>query len=148
MHTNCCGAGPGGADRSSAVQGGFIVGGEGGTSVLLAHASGGGWSDPAFYAIGSASLGFQAGLAQSEMVLLIMTQKGLDAVWRDQFKVGAQAGIAVANLGSGVQGAVSGGSPDIVVWSSSSGVYAGVALDSSISSGHNQRMTRGTPVAR
>lgn len=113
-------------------KGGFIVGGEGGTGVLLARVPGGGWSDPAFYAIGSASLGFQAGLAQSEMVLLIMTQKGLDAVLRDQFKVGAQAGIAVASLGSGVEGAVSGGGPDIVVWSSSSGVYAGVALDGSI----------------
>jgi lipid-binding SYLF domain-containing protein len=113
-------------------KGGFIVGGEGGTGVLLARQPGGGWSDPAFYAIGSASLGFQAGLAQSEMVLLIMTQKGLDAVLRDQFKVGAQAGIAVANLGSGVEGAVSAGGPDIVVWSSSSGVYAGVALDGSI----------------
>jgi len=113
-------------------KGGFIVGGEGGTGVLLARLPGGGWSDPAFYAIGSASLGFQAGLAQSEMVLLIMTQKGLDAVLRDQFKVGAQAGIAVANLGSGVEGAVSSGGPDIVVWSSSSGVYAGVALDGSI----------------
>ena len=113
-------------------KGGFIVGGEGGTGVLLARVPGGGWSDPAFYAIGSASLGFQAGLAQSEMVLLIMTQKGLDAVLRDQFKVGAQAGIAVANLGSGVEGAVSAGGPDIVGWSSSSGVFAGVALDGSI----------------
>jgi SH3 domain-containing YSC84-like protein 1 len=113
-------------------KGGFIVGGEGGTGVLLARAGGGHWSDPAFYAIGSASLGFQAGLEQSEMVLLIMTQKGLDAILRDQFKVGAQAGIAVANLGSGVEGAVSAGGPDIVVWSSSSGVYAGVALNGSI----------------
>ncbi|HLJ05498.1 MAG TPA: lipid-binding SYLF domain-containing protein [Acetobacteraceae bacterium] len=113
-------------------KGGFIVGGEGGTGVLLAREPGGRWSDPAFYAIGSASLGFQAGLEQSEMVLLIMTQKGLDAILRDQFKVGAQAGIAVANLGSGVEGAVSAGGPDIVVWSSSSGVYAGVALNGSI----------------
>ncbi len=50
----------------------------------------------------------------------------------DQFKVGAEAGIAVANLVSGVEGAVSAGGPDIVVWSSSSGIYAGVALDGSI----------------
>ena len=113
-------------------KGGFIVGGEGGTGVLRAREPGRRWSDPAFYAIGSASLGFQAGLEQSEMVLLIMTQKGLDAILRDQFKVGAQAGIAVANLGSGVEGAVSAGGPDIVVWSSSSGVYAGVALNGSI----------------
>jgi SH3 domain-containing YSC84-like protein 1 len=113
-------------------KGGFIVGGEGGEGVLLARGPGGVWSDPAFYAIGSASLGFQAGLEQSEMILLVMTQRGLDALLRDQFKVGAQAGIAVANLGSGVEGAVNPGGADIVVWSSSSGVYAGVALNGSI----------------
>ncbi len=113
-------------------KGGFIVGGEGGTGVLLARGPGNTWSDPAFYAIGSASFGLQAGLEQSEMILLVMTQKGLNALLRDQFKVGAQAGIAVANLGSGVEGAVGGGGPDIVVWSSSSGVYAGVALNGSI----------------
>ncbi|HEY2617153.1 MAG TPA: lipid-binding SYLF domain-containing protein [Acetobacteraceae bacterium] len=113
-------------------KGGFIVGGEGGTGVLLARGANGAWSDPAFYAIGSASFGLQAGLEQSEAVLLVMTQKGLNALMRDQFKVGAQAGIAVATLGSGVEGAVSAGGPDIVVWSSSSGVYAGIALNGSI----------------
>jgi lipid-binding SYLF domain-containing protein len=130
-------------------KGSFIVGGEGGTGVLLARLPGGGWSNPALYAIGSASLGFQAGLAQSEMVLLIMAQKGLDAVLRDQFKVGAQAGIAVANLGSGVEGAVSSGRPDIVVWRSSSGVYAGVALDGSVirSQPEDDTRTYGRPLA-
>jgi lipid-binding SYLF domain-containing protein len=113
-------------------KGGFIVGGEGGTGVLLARGPGNTWSDPAFYAIGSASFGLQAGLEQSETVLFVMTRKGLDALLRDQFKIGAQAGIAVADLGSGVEGAVSAGGPDIVVWSSSSGVYGGIALNGSI----------------
>jgi SH3 domain-containing YSC84-like protein 1 len=114
-------------------KGGFIVGGEGGNGVLLVRGSGNTWSDPAFYGIGAASFGLQAGLEQSETVLLVMTQKGLDALLRDQFKIGAQAGIAVANLGSGVEGAIGGASPpDIVVWSSSSGVYAGISLDGSV----------------
>jgi SH3 domain-containing YSC84-like protein 1 len=114
-------------------KGGFIVGGEGGNGVLLVHGSGNTWSDPAFYGIGAASFGLQAGLEQSEAVLLVMTQKGLDALLRNQFKIGAQAGIAVATLGSGVEGAIGGASgPDIVVWSSSSGVYAGISLDGSV----------------
>jgi lipid-binding SYLF domain-containing protein len=62
-----------------------------------------------------------------------MTQKGLDGVLRDQFKIGAQAGITVATLGSGVEGAIGGASPpDIVVWSSSTGLYGGLTLDGSI----------------
>ncbi len=114
-------------------KGGFIVGGEGGNGVLLARGPGATWSDPAFYGLGSASFGLQAGLEQSEVVLLVMTQKGLDALMHDQFKVGAQAGIAVATLGSGVEGAITGaGTADIVVWSSSEGVYGGLALNGSI----------------
>jgi lipid-binding SYLF domain-containing protein len=114
-------------------KGGFIVGGEGGTGVMLARGSGNTWSDPAFFALGAASFGLQAGLEQSETVLFVMTQKGLDALLHDQFKFGAQAGIAVANLGSGVEGAIGGARPpDIVVWSSSSGVYAGISLDGSV----------------
>jgi lipid-binding SYLF domain-containing protein len=114
------------------VKGGFFVGGEGGNGVVMARAAHG-WSDPAFYAIGAASFGLQIGLEQSELVLLIMTQKGLDGVLHDEFKIGAQAGIAVVTLGSGVEGAIGGPTlPDIVVWSSSTGLYGGLTIDGSI----------------
>lgn len=114
------------------LKGGFVVGGEGGNGVLMAH-NRGGWSDPAFYALGSASFGLQVGLEQSELVMIIMTQKGLDGILRDQFKIGAQAGISVVTLGSGVEGAIGGASPpDIVVWSSSTGLYGGLTVDGSI----------------
>jgi SH3 domain-containing YSC84-like protein 1 len=114
------------------IKGGFIVGGEGGNGVLMVHNKGG-WSDPGFFAIGAASFGLQAGLQQSEMIMLIMTQKGLDGVLRDNFKIGAQAGISVVTLGSGVEGAIGGASlPDIVVWSSSTGLYGGLTVDGSV----------------
>jgi len=114
------------------LKGGFIVGGEGGNGVLMVQHAGR-WSAPAFYAMGAASFGLQVGLEQSELILLIMTQKGLDGVLRDEFKIGAQAGISVATLGSGVEGAIGGASPpDIVVWSSSTGLYGGLTVDGSI----------------
>jgi lipid-binding SYLF domain-containing protein len=114
------------------LKGGFIVGGEGGQGVLMVRGNGG-WSDPAFYVIGAASFGLQAGLEQSELILLIMTQQGLDGVMRDEFKIGAQAGIAVVTLGSGVEGAIGGPTlPDIVVWSSSTGLYGGLTIDGSV----------------
>jgi lipid-binding SYLF domain-containing protein len=114
------------------VKGGFFVGGEGGNGVVMARTAHG-WSDPAFYAIGAASFGLQIGLEQSELILLIMTQKGLDGVLHDEFKIGAQAGIAVVTLGSGVEGAIGGPTlPDIVVWSSSTGLYGGLTIDGSI----------------
>jgi lipid-binding SYLF domain-containing protein len=114
------------------IKGGFFVGGEGGNGVLMVR-NHGGWSSPGFYALGAASFGLQAGLEQSEVVMLIMTQKGLDGVLRDEFKIGAQAGISVVTLGSGVEGAIGGASlPDVVVWSSSSGLYGGLTVDGSV----------------
>jgi SH3 domain-containing YSC84-like protein 1 len=114
------------------IKGGFIVGGEGGNGVIMVR-SRGSWSAPGFYAIGAVSFGLQAGLEQSEMIMLIMTQKGLDGVLHDNFKIGAQAGISVVTLGSGVEGAIGGASlPDVVVWSSSTGLYGGLTVDGSV----------------
>ena len=114
------------------IKGGFIFGAEGGNGVVMVRGAHG-WSDPAFYGIGAGSFGLQAGLEQSELILLIMTQKGLDGVLHDDFKIGAQAGIAVVTLGSGVEGAMGGASlPDIVVWSSSTGLYGGLTIDGSV----------------
>jgi SH3 domain-containing YSC84-like protein 1 len=114
-------------------KGGFFIGGEGGNGVLLSHRTDGAWSDPAFYAIGSASFGLQIGLEQSEMVMFVMSEKALDALMRDQFKFGANAGLAVVTLGSGVEAATTAAAgADIVVWASSSGAYAGVSLNGSI----------------
>jgi lipid-binding SYLF domain-containing protein len=114
------------------IKGGFFVGGEGGDGVLMVQKRGG-WSAPGFFAIGAASFGLQAGLEQSEMIMLIMTQKGLEGVLHDNFKIGAQAGISVVTLGSGVEGAIGGASlPDVVVWSSSTGLYGGLTVDGSV----------------
>jgi len=114
-------------------KGGFIVGGSGGVGVMMVQARNGTWSNPAFYAIGSASFGLQIGLERSEMVLLVMTDRGLHGLLHDQFKLGASAGIAVVALGSSVEGALAGPNPpDIVVWSANIGAYGGLTLEGSI----------------
>lgn len=81
---------------------GFIIGGSGGGCVLVARGTGG-WSSPAFYTIGSGSFGLQAGVQDSEVVFLILTERGLHAVLDSQFKFGADASIAVATFGAGVE---------------------------------------------
>lgn len=111
---------------------GFFVGGEGGRAVLMTRGPRG-WSEPAFYTIASASFGLQIGAQQSEMIMFVMSQKALAALMTNKFQIGANAGIAVATLGSTVAGATtSNGGPDIIVWASSSGAYAGVSLDGTL----------------
>lgn len=111
---------------------GFFFGGEGGRALMMARDASG-WSNPAFYTVGSASFGLQIGAQESEMIMFIMTDRALQALMRNNFKIGANAGIAVATLGSTVEGATTtNAGADIVVWASSSGIYAGISLDGTV----------------
>jgi SH3 domain-containing YSC84-like protein 1 len=114
---------------------GFFFGGEGGNCVLLARAGNGTWSYPAFYTIGSGSFGFQFGIADSQLFLMVLTEKGLNAVLDSQIKLGANAGIAIATLGAGIQGSTTTAvGADIVAFSASRGLFGGVALEGSVMS--------------
>ncbi len=114
---------------------GFFFGGEGGSCVLLARAGNGTWSYPAFYTIGSGSFGFQFGIEDNQLMMLIMTNRGLNAVLDSQIKLGANAGIAVATLGAGVQGSTTTAvGADIVAFAASRGLFGGIALEGSVMS--------------
>jgi SH3 domain-containing YSC84-like protein 1 len=129
---------------------GFFFGGEGGNCVLLARAGNGTWSYPAFYSIGSGSFGFQFGIADNQLFMLIMTQRGLNAVLDSQIKLGANAGIAIATLGAGIQGSTTTAiGADIVAFSASRGLFGGVALEGSLmsSDSHADQSYYGQPLA-
>ena len=114
-------------------QAGFLFGGQGGDCVLVARDGGGSWSNPAFYGLGSGSLGFQAGLQDSEIMLMILTDKGLRAVMDDQFKLAANASGVLVRWGGGVEGATTGNvGADIVGFTRSRGLYAGISLSGSV----------------
>src|ERR1700744_18242 len=89
------------------VKGGFIFGAEGGNGVLLKR-TGHGWSGPAFYAMGSASVRLQIGLERPQFVMLMMSDRALPVIQHDNFKIGAGAGITAVTLSSGAEGATSG----------------------------------------
>ncbi len=114
------------------VKGGFIFGAEGGDGVLLER-RGGHWSQPAFYTLGSASFGLQAGLEQAQIVLLIMSDRALHGIEHSKFKIGAAADITVVTLSGGAEGATSGNlSGDIIAWTSATGAYGGLTFNGSI----------------
>ncbi len=112
---------------------GFFFGGSGGQCVLLARAGNGTWSYPAFYIMGGVSFGLQIGLQDSEVVMMIMTDRGLNAILNSSFKLGIGASVAVAVIGGGVQGDTTAAvGADIVAFLISRGAFAGISLEGSV----------------
>lgn len=114
------------------VQGGFIIGAAGGRGVLMARTNPRDWSPPAFYNMGSGSLGLQIGAKVSEIVFIVRTEKGLTALIDHKFKFGAEAGVTMVAVGIGVEGASTAAvGADIVAFSNSAGLFAGASIEGS-----------------
>ncbi len=110
-------------------KGGFIFGGAGGSGVLLARdPKTGDWSYPAFYTMGSISVGAQIGGATSQVILMIMTQQGMDSMLATSVKVGADVDAAAGPVGVGTKAATA----DILAFSRSQGLFAGANVEGAI----------------
>lgn len=108
------------------LRGGFIIGGSGGRGVLLAQdPASGKWSYPAFYSMGSVSFGFQIGADASEIILLIMTDRGLNAMLSTDYKLGADVAMAAGPVGASAKAQTA----DILAFGRSQGIYGGVSLE-------------------
>jgi lipid-binding SYLF domain-containing protein len=110
------------------VKAGFIFGGSGGRAVLVAR-DGRTWVGPAFYDLGTASVGFQAGVEVSEAVIVVMTDKGLNSLMSPSFKIGGDASIAAGPVGAGAKSTVT---ADLISFTRAKGVYGGVNLDGTV----------------
>jgi len=111
----------------------FFAGGEGGGCVLLGRDAAGSWSSPAFYVLGSASFGLQAGIRDSQTLILVMNDRALDAMINRQFTLGADASLAVLHVGGAVEGSTTTAlGADLVAFSRARGLYAGIALDGTV----------------
>lgn len=114
------------------VQGGFILGVAGGRGALLARSSPNNWSYPAFYGMGSGSIGLQVGGKVSEIVFIILTDKGLASILDHKFKFGAEAGVTMVAVGIGMEGgSTAAGGADIIAYSNSAGLFAGASVEGS-----------------
>lgn len=110
------------------VKAGFIFGGSGGQGVLVVR-NGKSWSGPAFYDLATASVGFQAGVEVSELVMVVMTEKGLNSLLSSSFKIGGDASVAAGPVGAGAKSTVT---ADLISFSRAKGVYGGVNLDGTV----------------
>ena len=115
------------------LRGAFIFGVSGGSGVFFARGERPGqWNGPAFYTIGEASFGFQAGADASEIVLLAMTDRGVAALLSTSVKLGADASVAAGPVGVGVRAATANLSVDLVSFSRAKGLYGGASVEGAV----------------
>jgi len=126
-------------DKSSCVvvfpsvkKAAFVVGGSYGRGVITCRTGKnymGPWSAPAMFALEGASFGFQIGGQATDLVLLIMNDKGARSVMSSKVKIGADASAAAGPVGRDATA-----STDIVLkaeilsWSRAQGLFAGISL--------------------
>ncbi len=107
------------------IQGAFFIGGSGGSGALVAYdAASNTWGYPAFYTIGSLSIGLQFGGEASEVILLVMTDRGMEKLLTSSFKLGADITLAAGPVGGGAAA----GTADVLSYARSKGAFAGFSL--------------------
>lgn len=111
------------------IKGAFLVGGAGGSGALVVQdGTTGKWGYPAFYTLGSISVGLQIGGESSEVVLMVMTDRGMESLLTSSFKLGADATFAAGPVGGGAMAQTA----DIVSYSRSKGAFVGMSLDGAV----------------
>lgn len=114
----------------SLIKGGFILGGGGGSGVMLVRTDAG-WSAPAFVTMGEASIGLQLGASISEVLFTVMTEKGKAAMLDDKVRFGADieavAGPVGASRGAGSTTELA---ADIFTYAAGQGLFIGGAFES------------------
>ena len=110
----------------SYYKGGFIIGGSYGVGLLMVRDDQGKLTPPAFYSVVGGSLGLQIGGQRAQMILMIMTENGLNSVLSDNFKMGASAGVSFASVGANIEASTTANlDADIIAFAHSQGAYGG-----------------------
>jgi len=113
----------------SIIKGGVIVGGSGGTGVLLVRGEGDRWSQPAFYTLGAVSVGLQIGGQAAEVVILANSQKAVDRLLTNSVKLGGEVSVAAGPKGAGKASNLT---ADFVSYAKSKGAFLGASVEGSV----------------
>ncbi len=110
----------------------FVFGGSYGRGLAICR-TGHGWSAPMFVAIDGGSVGYQIGGSSTDLVMLFMNDHALQSLLGDKFKLGADASVAAGPVGRSAAAATDVRmSAEILSYSRTKGVFAGVSLDGAV----------------
>jgi lipid-binding SYLF domain-containing protein len=108
---------------------GFIVGAKYGKGVLTCRTSNG-WSAPSTIRIEGGSIGFQIGAGETDLVLLVMNERGKEKLLDDKFTVGGDASVMGGPVGRSATAATDAQMhAEMLSYSRARGVFAGVSLE-------------------
>jgi SH3 domain-containing YSC84-like protein 1 len=111
---------------------GFIFGGDYGKGYSLCRHRGG-WAGPAAITLGGGSFGAQIGVESTDIVMLVMDRNGMEKLASDKFTVGADASVAAGPVGRTTAADTDASlHAEILSWSRTHGVFAGVSLDGTV----------------
>jgi lipid-binding SYLF domain-containing protein len=111
------------------VRIGFGLGARRGKGIIVVRQDDGSWSNPAFITLTGGSLGFQAGVQRTDVVLVFKTRRGVDDIASGKLTLGADASIAAGPVGRSVEGATDiRFQAEIVSYSRARGIFAGVSF--------------------
>lgn len=111
-------------------KGAFILGGKYGKGYLSCrNRSGTGWSAPGTVRVEGGSVGFQIGGSETDVVMLVMNERGADRLLSSEFTLGGEGEVAAGPVGRSATAQTDAFMrAEILSWSRSRGVFAGVAL--------------------
>jgi SH3 domain-containing YSC84-like protein 1 len=111
--------------------GAFILGGKYGKGYLSCRNKGGaGWSAPGTVRIEGGSVGFQIGGSSTDLIMLVMNERGADKLLSSKFTLGAEGSVAAGPVGRTATAQTDAQMhADILSWSRSQGLFAGLALE-------------------
>ena len=110
--------------------GAFVVGAKYGKGFISCrNASGHGWSAPGSVRIEGGSVGFQIGGSSTDLIMLVMNERGADKLMSNKFTLGGEASVAAGPVGRTAAAQTDAQMhADILSWSKSHGLFAGVSL--------------------
>ncbi len=117
----------------SLLKGGFVVGGQRGKGILSVRDKQTGlWSAPAFLTITGGSIGAQIGAQAIDLILVVNNDRGVEQLVKNQFKIGADAGVAAGPVGRETSAATDlQMRAQILSYSRARGLFAGITLNGS-----------------
>lgn len=112
------------------VKVGFVAGIRHGRGVLLLKDEAGAWTPPQFITLTGGSVGWQAGLQATDVILVFKTRKSVQGLVNGKLTLGADAAVAAGPVGRNVAAATDARlKAEVYTYSRSRGLFAGISLD-------------------